>query len=294
VQQNGEKKFDFTPRTMTPYPTEIPPEVELLRDVQFGGADGRTLLLDIALPREGAKAGRPALVYFHGGAWRSGSKADGVPAICFYAQHGFVAASAGYRLSAQAQFPAQIEDCKCAVRFLRAKAAGFGIDSERIGVMGSSAGGHLAALLALTAGRGVYAARGGWENFPDHVAAVCDLFGLSDFLRMPPKQFPDEVSSTARLFGGTLDELRDKYIEASPVNHAHADAPPFLLVHGDADELIPLEQSVILCEALKKAGADVTLHVVKGAGHGSLNVVNEEVRARILAFFDQHLKGTGR
>jgi acetyl esterase/lipase len=275
---------------MPPYPTEIPHDVELRRDVQFGEADGRTLLMDIALPRDGAKSGRPALVYFHGGAWRSGSKANGVPAICFYARHGFVAASAGYRLSGTAQFPAQIEDCKCAVRFLRANAAEFGIDPARIGAMGSSAGGHLAALLALTAGRDVYAARGGWENFPDHVAAVCDLYGVSDFLRMPPKQFPDELSSTARLFGGTLEELRDKYAEASPVNHAHADAPPFLLVHGDADDLVPPEQSAILFEALKIAGADATLHLVKGAGHGSLNVVNAEVRALILAFFERHLK----
>ncbi len=211
--------------------------------------------------------------------------------ICFYARHGFVAASAGYRLSGAAQFPAQIEDCKCAVRFLRANAAEFGIDPARIGAMGSSSGGHLAALLALTAGRDVYAARGGWENFTDHVAAVCDLCGVSDFLRMPPKQFPDELSSTARLFGGTLEELRDKYAEASPVNHAHEGAPPFLLVHGDADELVPPEQSAILFEALKNAGADATLHLVKGAGHGSQNVVNAEVRALILAFFERHLKG---
>lgn len=276
---------------MTPYPTEIPPDVELLRDMRYGDAGGRALLLDIALPREGAGMQRPALVYFHGGAWRSGSRANGVPAICYYARHGFVAASVGYRLSGEAQFPAQIEDCKCAVRFLRAKAAEFVIDTARIGAMGSSAGGHLAALLALTAGRDVFEKRGGWKNFPDHVAAVCDLFGLSDFLRMPPKQFSDELSSTTRLFGGTLEELRDKYIAASPVNHAHADAPPFLLIHGDADDLVPLEQSEFLFDALKNAGADATLHIVKGAGHGSSNVVNPGVRAQILAFFEQHLKG---
>lgn len=275
---------------MTPYPIEIPPGVELIRDVQYGEANGRALLLDLALPKTRAAGKRlPALIYLHGGAWRSGSKADGIPAICFYARHGFVAASVGYRLSHQAHFPAQIEDCKCAARFLRANAKEFGINPERIGAMGSSAGGHLAALLGVTGGRDTFASKGGWAGFSDRLRAVCSLFAPSDFLRMPRKHIPEQLSSTARLLGGTLEEVRELYLKASPVNHVHRDAPAFLLVHGGADELVPPEQSELFYEALKKAGVDATLHIVEGARHGSANVVKPEVRALILSFFEKQL-----
>ena len=277
---------------MTPYPLELQPDVELLRDVQYGSVAGRALLLDLARPKERAAGGLlPAFVYMHGGAWESGGKADGTPAICYYAHHGFAAASVGYRLSGEARFPAQIEDCKCAVRFLRAHAAEYGIDPLRIGAMGVSSGGHQAAMIGLTP-ETQFAGDGGWGGYSSAVRAVCDLCGVSDLLRMPEKRTPGALSATARFLGGTIDQVRERYIEASPVNYAHAGAPPFLLIHGDADELVPVTQSELLREALVRAGADVTFHIVKGAGHGSSNVITPEVREKILSFLRDKLKMT--
>ena len=279
---------------MPAYPQEISPDVELIRDVEFGSVAGRPLLLDLARPKKRPATAFPAFVYMHGGAWESGSKEDGIPAICYYAQHGFIAASIGYRLSGEAQYPTQIEDCKCAVRFLRANAAEYGIDPQRIGAMGVSSGGHVAALLALTGDKGPFTAKGGWENVSSEVAAVCDLFGVSDFLQMPKKHIPEAMSATARFLGGTIDEVPARYIEASPVNYVHAGAPSFLLIHGDADSLVPMQQSEILRDVLKKAGVETTLHIVKGAAHGSQNVVTPEVRAMLLAFLKDKLCAVGK
>jgi acetyl esterase/lipase len=274
----------------TPYPSEIPPGVELILDVSYGSVKGVPLLLDLARPRERASAKLPAIVYMHGGAWQSGSKADGVPAICYYAAHGFVAASVGYRLSSQAQFPAQIEDCRCAVRFLRAMADEYGIAPARIGAMGASSGGHLAILLGLTGGGTEFADKGGWENFSSGVSAICDLFGVSDFFEMPRRHLPDVVNATSKFLGGSIDLVPERYIAANPIRHVHSAAPPFLIVHGDRDDLVPLRQSELLHAALKAAGVNATLYVVKGASHGSIEVVTPEVRSIILAFFEKHLK----
>jgi len=275
---------------MIPYPIEISPDVELVRDVQYGLADGAELRMDVARLRERKEGDRlPAIVYFHGGAWQSGSKEDGVPAICYYAQYGFVAASVDYRLSGVARFPAQIEDCRCAVRFLRANAAEYGIDPERIGAMGASSGGHLAALLGLTGDEGQFADKGGWEGVSSGVSAVCDLFGPSDFPRMPRKSLPDAISATAQFLGGSIDDVPEVYVKASLLSHVHAGAPPFLIIHGAQDPVVPLSQSELLRDALLRAGAEVEFHAIERAGHGSREVVNPEVRGWILRFFEGRL-----
>jgi acetyl esterase/lipase len=274
---------------VTPYPLEVPNNVELIRDVPFGSVEESPLLLDLALPKERESKAAPAYVYMHGGAWMSGNKEDGVPAICYYAARGIAGASVGYRLSQEARFPAQIEDCLCAVRFLRAHAGEYCLDPDRIGAMGASSGGQLAILLGLVGGSNRFAAQGGWEDFSSQVSAVCDLFGVSDFLKMPRKQPPETLGATARFLGGTIEEMQERYVEASPVNYVHAGAPPFLIIHGDADPVVPLQQSELLHEALQRAGADSVLHIVKGAGHGSANVITPEVRDAILAFFKRTL-----
>jgi acetyl esterase/lipase len=275
---------------MPAYPQDISPDVELIRDVEFGSVAVRPLLLDLARPKKRLDSALPAFVYMHGGAWESGSKEDGIPAICYYAQHGFIAASIGYRLSGEAQYPAQIEDCKCAVRFLRAKAAEYGIDPARIGAMGASSGGHLAVLLGLTGGVEKFEGTGGWGEYSSKVSAVCDLFGVTDFLQMPKRHFPDALSATARFLGGTIDQVPERYVEASPVNYVHPGAPPFLIIHGDADALVPLHQSELLHAALRKAAVHSTFHIAKGTAHGSRNVITPEVRAMILAFLTEKLR----
>jgi len=276
---------------MTPYPLDIPSDVELQRDVQYGQADGVELRLDLARPKARGDGERlPAIIYIHGGAWQSGSKEDGVPAICYYAQNGFAAASVGYRLSGVAKFPAQIEDCKCAVRFLRAKADEYGIDPERIGAMGVSSGAHQAALVGLSGNGDQFANKGGWETYSSEVSAVCDLSGPTDLLWSPGTNLSGSGNARALLLGGTIDEVRGQYVKASPVKHVHKDAPPFLIVHGELDMVVPLRHGEILSDALRMAGVDVQFHIVKRAGHASSEVVTPEVRVRILAFFEKWLK----
>ena len=155
--------------------------------------------------------------------------------------------------------------------------------------MGASSGGHLAVLLGLTGEGREFGDNGGWEGFSSSVAAVCDLFGVSDFFEMPRKHLPDAMSATSQFLGGSIDQVPERYIAASPMRYVHSAAPPFLIVHGDRDELVPLRQSELLQAALKAAGVDTTLYVVKGAAHGSAEVVTPEVRAVILAFFKKHL-----
>jgi dipeptidyl aminopeptidase/acylaminoacyl peptidase len=184
---------------------------------------------------------------------------------------------------------------KCAVRFLRAKAGQFQLDAERIGVWGQSAGGHLAALLGTSGGLKQFEGTGGWQKFSSRVSAVIDWNGPVEFLD-PVEQKRLALrkdDAAARLFGSLAQENRKKAVEASPATHATRDDPPFLIMHGDRDEVVSLGQSRLLYEALKKAGVDATLHVVPGAGHFGVTNINAlpTVYGEVMdAFFDRHLK----
>lgn len=251
-----------------------------------------TGLIDIYLPKGAAAKDdkpKPVVVWVHGGAWRAGNK-DRCPAI-FLVPQGYAVASINYRLSQVAPFPAQIHDCKAAIRFLRVHAKKYNLDPNRIGVWGASAGGHLVSLLGTSAGvKELEAdpkapANGGHDS---RVACVLNFFGptdLVDLLPDPSRDDPENVIS--KLLGGTLNQKMDLAKLASPITHVSKDDAPHLFMHGDRDGLVPLRQSEILDAALKKAGVATSLYVVEGKGHG---FGGPDITRRVRAFFDEHLK----
>jgi acetyl esterase/lipase len=244
--------------------------------------------LDLYLPAEKAAA-RPLVVWIHGGGWHEGSK-SGNPGKALLAR-GYAVASIGYRLSQHAVYPAQIEDCKAAIRYLRANAAEYGIDPARIGVWGASAGGHLAALLGTT-GKLRTLDVGEYLDQSSEVKCVLDWFGPTDFLnygepRWQGLDYPQSVVS--RLLGGSISKNPEKARKASPVYFVHPKAAAFLIMQGDQDPLVPLQQSERLHAALKEAGVESHLEVLPGAKHGG-GAFTSPASLRLMGeFFSRHL-----
>ena len=274
----------------------IPPDVEHIANIPFGKGGRRPLYLDVLRPRQRPEHPMAALVWIYGGAWRTGEKESGIPRLIPYAQDGYFCATIEYRLSQEAIFPAQIEDCKCAIRFLRAQAMRFGLDPDRIGVWGPSAGGHLSALLGTAPDRFELEGKGGWPYYSSRVQAVCDWFGPTDFIQMDAEgstqhhDAPDSPES--QLVGAPIQERPDLAARANPITYITGDAPPFLIMHGDRDPLVPHHQSVLLYEALMRAGVrEVTLHSVRGAGHGGPEFDTSDALAMVAGFFERHLAG---
>ncbi len=263
-----------------------------LREIEYGRGGEHILNMDILYRRTLPEKTMPVLVWIHGGGWYEGNKAKGIPWLIPFAKRGYFCASIEYRLSHEALFPAQIEDCKCAIRFLRANAEKFHLNEGRIGVWGMSAGGHLAALLGTTHHVRELEGKGGWQQFSSRVQAVCDWFGPTDFLRM--NDFPGDIDHDAadspegRLIGGAVQENQEKAAKANPIAYVTEGASPFLIMHADNDRLVPFNQSQLLYEALQQAGVEVTLAMVKGGGHGK-KFKTPTVLKKVENFFDKHL-----
>jgi acetyl esterase/lipase len=268
-------------------PAKLPEGVELLRDVEYGRGGGRPLKMHIFRPKDTPRGLMPVVVWVHGGGWQGGNKDSGIRLLAPYADRGYFCASIEYRLSGEATFPAQIEDCKCAIRFLRAKAKHFHLDPDRIGVWGASAGGHLVALLGTSGYVKELEGKGGWPEYPSRVRAVCDFCGPTDLVRLAGTS-KNANNPITKLLGGPPAEQKEKATLANPITHITKDAPPFLIVHGDQDTTVLPTQSELLRDALKKAGVPVTLHVVVGQGHG---LGGPEVSRLVQEFFDRQLKG---
>jgi acetyl esterase/lipase len=272
----------------------LPEGVKVERDLAYGTHKERNTL-DLYLPPD-VTALRPLVIWIHGGAWRGGSKDGGPrPAIQFL-RHGYAVASINYRLSQHAPFPAQIEDCKAAVRFLRSNASKYELDPECFGVWGGSAGGHLAALLGTSGDIRDLEGDGPPSGASSRVQAVCDFFGPANLLTIAAQSGPDTAiqhdapnSPESLLLGGPILDRKDAARRASPVTYITKDDPPFLIVHGDKDNVVPLGQSKELHAALQKGGVDSTLMIVPGAGH-SPEILTPEVIRAVVAFFDKHLR----
>jgi len=271
-------------------PGASPPEGAVShRDLAYVPGGHRLQKLDLFLPKEGKDL--PLILYIHGGAWRGGDKAFGAPFD--YLARGYAVASVNYRLSGDALFPAQIEDCKAAVRWLRANAQKYGLDPDRFAAWGASAGGHLAALLG-TAGAVKEFEVGEHLDVSSRVQAVVDYFGPTDFLQMDAHRVPGGMvhdaagSPESLLVGGPIQENREKVAKANPITYVTKETPPFLIVHGDSDPLVPHHQSVLLEAALRQAGVPVTLYTVRGGGHGRFS--DPEVPRLTREFLDRHLK----
>jgi acetyl esterase/lipase len=281
------------PQPKKPGKPVLPPGTRVERDLEYG-PHGERNTLDLYLPAK-ADGPLPLVIWVHGGAWRGGSKAGGGPALRLLT-HGYAVASINYRLSQHATFPAQINDCKAAVRYLRANAKKYGLDPDRFGAWGSSAGGHLVALLGTAGGAAELEGDGRNAGVSSRVQAVCDFFGPSDFSKVVEQAIPgtkiDRTSPNcpeALLIGGKIADHPDKVRRANPITYISKDCPPFLILHGEQDDVVPVGQSRILDEALKAAGIDSTFVSVPDAGHGRGIGTPEHWKA-ILAFFDKHLK----
>ena len=267
--------------------------VKSLKNLEYAQANGKKLLLDLYLPETSVEK-LPVIVWIHGGGWRGGSKENCLPYRLGFVSFGYAVASLEYRLSGAAPFPAQIKDCKAAIRFLKAHAAEYNLDKVNFGVWGASAGGHLSALLGASSDAKEWDVGDHLEQ-SSRVKAVCDYYGPSDFSpmleRMKTSPNYNAHAAISGLFGGNLED-RDKIIKAGPVAHVTKDDPPYLIVHGDQDALVPLSQSEILYDTLKKAGVEADLHIIKGSAHGGPAFSSPEMISLVRAFFDKHLKKT--
>lgn len=265
-----------------------------VRDLDYVGSGNQRQMLDLYLPEAKTNKPHPLVVYIHGGGWESGSK-DEADVLLGLIKGGTpcAGASINYRLTNQAQWPAQIFDCKAAIRWLRAHAKEYNLDPDKISVFGISAGGHLVSMLGVTGG--VKELEGELGNHLDQssrVSCVLDFCGPSDFLTFGGKGSvldPDDPKGAlAKLIGGPLKDRREEGRKASPVTYITPDDAPFLIIHGDKDTLVPYSQATEFNTALKAAHVPSTLLTGTDGGHVFLSGPLIE---RMLAFNARHLQG---
>lgn len=260
---------------------------EVVRDIEFAKGDDLSLQLDLHLPD---RSRPPLIVYVHGGAWRAGSRTE-MP-LGALVDEGFAVASVDYRFSTQAPFPAQAHDIKAAIRFLRAEQTRLGIDARQIVVAGSSAGGHLAALVGVTNGeKELEGTVGGHLEQSSAVQGIVSFFGASDLTTILSQSTEHglkvRVPALQLLLGGQPTERPELARLASPVFHVDAHDPPLLLIHGDADPQMPPEQSSELAAAYERAKLPVKLVLIPGAVHGGKQFYDTERTALVKEFLDQ-------
>lgn len=265
------------------------PFVRLVPDVQFAQfAGGKSLSLNLLLPASDQPV--PLILWIVGGAWVSCNSARNLPQLVRFAEQGYAVAAIEYRLAHEARFPAQVEDAKSALRFLRANADKYGIDAERIGVWGHSAGGQLAALLGVTGGSPEFETVDHLQR-STRVQAVVDFSGPIDIELDFQSEFHMPVM--AMILGGTIRMKPELARSTNPVEYLDGrEVPPFLIMHGDADTTVPLRQSQLLHDALVESGAASEFYVLEGTGHSTAEMLTRsDVLDKVGEFFDRHLKG---
>ena len=244
-------------RTEIPYST-VSKSVSWIVNVPYVADGGPEQQLDLYVPTD--RHGEPLVVYIHGGGFDHGDKAgDSInPNNLQWLWQGYAMASINYRLAQHAHWPAQIEDCKAAIRWLKAHSNYYGYLPNEIAVVGESAGGYLAAMLATTSGKRLFDFGANLEQTSDVNCAI-DLFGPIDLTRLP--------SLAATLLGPENKDSQESRRNASPINYVHRDEPAILILHGTDDKLVPYEQAELLADALDKVGAPYHFHTVVGGGH---------------------------
>ena len=271
--------------TITCYSQTLPTH----KDIVYATVDGKELKLDLYLPSNPVTSG--LLVFVHGGAWRGGSK-DGVPKI--FPENGIPTASIEFRQSTEAKFPAQIHDIKAAIRFLRANAATYGYNAEKVVIVGSSSGGHLASLTGVTHENAELEGKvGGYLQQSSSVQAIIDYYGATNLTTILAQSTPFGLNVRKPALELLLGSEPDKNIElarlASPVFHVDRSDPPLLIFHGEQDPQMPISQSHELAGAYKKLGLDVQFEVVYGAAHGGDLFYTPERLKLALDFVKKHL-----
>ena len=266
--------------------------IRIEKNIAYAGTDNPRQALDLALPEKRA-TDRPLAViaYIHGGGWRQGSKDGGLNRLGAYLATGrYAGVSIGYRLSGEAKWPQQLYDCKAAIRWLKANSKKYGLDPKRIAVYGTSAGGHLVAMLGVTGNnKELEGDLGPYKDYSGSVAAVLDYFGPTQFLLMNSK--PSKIdhdaprSPESLLIGGAIQENKEKTLHAAPMSYISKKACPFLIVHGTKDMAVPFHQSEILDKALDKLEVESILIRVEGGGHGVRGTPLDKLG---LAFLEKH------
>lgn len=268
---------------------EVPAGVTFEKDIEYSSPGGQRLELDMARPQE-AKGLSPAIVCIHGGGFRAGNRGHHDRLCLQLAQRGYVAVTVSYRLAPQHQFPAAVNDVKAAVRWLRANAAKYGIDPNRIGATGDSAGGHLALFLGLTGDvKSFDAADGGNVDQSSQVQCVVDVYGPSDFTKSYDKSV-DAAQVLPLFLGGDLKTARHRHILASPLYWVTPHAAPTLAIHGTQDAYVAHEQAEWLVDRLKSADVEAELLTLEGAGHGFKGDDAKRAQEAMFSFFDKYLK----
>jgi acetyl esterase/lipase len=262
-----------------------PKDIKFTKGIEFANPDNQHLQLDLAEPATG-DGPFPAIICIHGGGFRAGTR-DGYDGLCQQlAKHGYVAMTVTYRLSPKYQFPAAVQDCKAAVRWARANAATYKIDMKRIGVMGGSAGGHLALFLGVTTHVPEFEGEGNLDQ-SSQVQCVVSMFGPSDFTKSYDKSVDAKIV-LPMFFGGNLEEKRAEHIRGSPLYWVTPDAAPTLCIHGTKDTYVAYEQAVWMVDRLKAAAVEAELLTLDGAGHGFKGEDAVKADNAMFDFFDKH------
>lgn len=274
----------------------IPSGIEAKLDLPYAGTDNPRQRLDLYLPKlRKTEKPLPVVVFIHGGGWRNGNKSSGMNNVGRFVTSGdYAGVSVGYRLSGEAQWPAQIHDCKAAIRWIKANAKEYNLDPEKIGVWGSSAGGHLVSMLGTSADvKDLEGNLGEHLDQNSKVTCVANFYGPENFLTMIRQ--PSQIDRTkgdsypeALLLGGAIPEREASAKQASPVTHVSAGDAPFFTAHGTEDPTVPFAQGQEIHAALTQAGVPSILQQMTHGGHGFRSDVLDE---RLNQFFDMHLRG---
>lgn len=283
-------------------------KVKVLQNLVYEKNPNKTLLLDLYLPEHQPDQPLPLLIYIHGGGWLSGDK-EYCPAK-IVVQRNYAMACITYRFSSEAIFPAQIHDVKTAVRWLRKNADKYDLDPNNFGAWGPSAGGHLSALLGTSAGVKKLESTNKNQEISSAVQAVCAWYPPTDFTQVPPafeepitagieekykdKQWYIYTEATHKLLGGPVSQKSELSVLANPITHIDVQDPPFLIMHGEKDRVVPISQSVLLADALSKKGVEVQLEKKPNWGHYHVSKKGESFDPVLIDtamdFFDRHLK----
>jgi len=263
------------------------PGVTMKADIQYGTGDGVPLYLDL-YSADSTQGVAPGIVLFYGGGWRGGSKDQLRSYAQYFAQHGYVVATPQYRLKEAGRWPNSVHDAKCAVRWMRANAAANGVDPNRIGVMGNSAGACLALMVGYTPGDPELEGSGGNPEQSSAAQAVVDIYGPTDFTDPLRRDHPLILAYMNGAYEGNVA----RFEKASPIRYVTEKTPPTCVIHGTVDMLVPVEQSDWLVEALRSKGVPHLYSRIDGWPHAMdiVDDVSQHTKALIVAFFDQHLK----
>lgn len=274
----------------------FPSNLEAERGIVYAERGRITLKLDIIRNKIPSLKPEPAVVFIHGGAWREGRRDQPNPIQWALADLGFICFSIDYRLSQEEIFPAQVIDCKEAIRWIRENAEKYGVDGTRIGVWGASAGGHLASLVGVSGDVNELAGEGIAPAGIHRVQAVADLFGPIDLIKVIETRRSQESGRADlmgdrapehQLLGGNVFDKKLLAQMASPLSYITSDDPPFLILHGMLDDVVPIEQSKMFADALKAANVKATFVQVPGLRH---ELKFEALKGYVVDFFERELK----